>query len=191
MSTLFWLVTWSMILKLWQIVSQHKLLCSFISSFCVEQLVRQIGEKRLFQEGKHWQELENGSFIIRFKWWSKTTSPQTWCLAKNKIAFPLRSLSHNFFGREKGFHKFSRWFSRYACIPSPDTQETFSESQTLCDRGGCHGHRLVVRVFSELPWQASGWPHNPNAEGMVSTSCSRTKIPPASGHGQNQKKILP
>ena len=36
MSTLFWLVTWSMILKLWQIVSQHKLLCSFTIFSCKE-----------------------------------------------------------------------------------------------------------------------------------------------------------
>ena len=117
----------------------------------MEQLVRQIGEERLFQEGKHWQELEDGSLIVSFKQWSRPHRHKLGVLLKIKLFF-LCILSY-FFGREKVFCKFSRWFSRYTCIPTPDTQEEFSESQTLCGRGGCHGGKSVVGVFLWLPWR--------------------------------------
>ena len=151
----------------------------------MEQLVRQIGEERSFQEGKHWEELEDGSLIVSFKQWSRPHRHKLGVLLKIKLFF-LCILSY-FFGREKVFYKFSRWFSRYTCIPIADTQEEFSESQALCGRGAVTAAGRWLG-FSGDSLAASGWLHNPSAEGTLSTSCSGTKIPPASGRGPKTNK---
>ena len=151
----------------------------------MEQLVRQIGEERSFQEGKHWEELEDGSLIVSFKQWSRPHRHKLGVLLKIKLFF-LCILSY-FFGREKVFCKFSRWFSRYTCIPTADTQEEFSESQALCGRGAVMAAGRWLG-FSGDSLAASGWLHNPSAEGTLSTSCSGTKIPPTSGSGPNTNK---